>query len=68
MATTKTGVRVRKNALALRTSMRGMAEAIVAEKAVPRASIEAINALIGEASGVTKVVKTPQKFRTAVRI
>ena len=29
---------------------------------IPRASIDAINTLIGESSGVTKVVKTPRKF------
>ena len=39
-----------------------MAEAIVADRPIPRASIDAINALIGESSGVTKVVKTPRKF------
>ena len=51
-----------KDALALRTLMRRMVEAIVAGRPIPRASIDAINALIGEPSGVTKVVKTPRKF------
>jgi hypothetical protein len=41
-------------------------EAIVAGRPIPRASIDAINALIGESSGVTKVVKTPQKFGTVL--
>ena len=58
----KTGLRVWKDALALRTLMRRMVEAIVAGRPIPRASIDAINALIGEPSGVTKVVKTPRKF------
>lgn len=39
-----------------------MVEAIVADGPIPRASIDAINALIGQSSGVTKVVKTPRKF------
>ena len=48
--------------LRLRTLMRRMVEAIVAGRPIPRASIDAINALIGKSSGVTKVVKTPRKF------
>jgi predicted RNA-binding Zn ribbon-like protein len=39
-----------------------MAEAIVADRPIPRASIDAINLLIAKPSGVTKVVKTPRKF------
>ena len=62
MATEKTGVRIWKDALALRTLMRRMAEAIVADRPIPRASIDAINLLIAKPSGVTKVVKTPRKF------
>jgi predicted RNA-binding Zn ribbon-like protein len=58
----KTGVHVWNDALALRTLMRRLVEAIVAGRPIPRASIDAINALIGESSGVTKVVKTPRKF------
>jgi len=58
----KTGVRVLKDALALRTLMRRMAEAIVADRPIPRATIDAINLLIAQSSGVTKVVKTPRKF------
>ena len=42
--------------------MRRMVEAIVAGRPIPRASIDAINALIGKSSGVTKVVKTRRKF------
>jgi len=58
----KTDVRVWKDALALRTLMRRMAEAIVAHKPIPRASIDAVNLLISKPSGVTKVVKTARKF------
>jgi predicted RNA-binding Zn ribbon-like protein len=58
----KTGVCIWKDALVLRTLLRRMAEAIVADKPIPRASIDAINLLIAKPSGVTKVVKTPRKF------
>ena len=58
----KTGVRVWKDALALRALMRRMVEAIVAGGPIPRASIDAINELIGKPSGLTKLVKTPRKF------
>src|SRR5580693_8678101 len=50
----KTGVRVWKDAVALRSLMRRMVEAIVAGRPTPRASIDAINALIGKPLGVTK--------------
>src|SRR5271156_4849894 len=63
----KTAVRVWKDALALRTLMRRMVEAIVADRTIPHASIDAINLLIAKPSGVTKVVKTPRKFRTPIR-
>jgi hypothetical protein len=36
--------------------------AIVADRPIPRAGIDAINLLIAKPSGVTKVVKTPPKF------
>jgi predicted RNA-binding Zn ribbon-like protein len=58
----KTAVRVWKDALALRTLMRRMVEAIVAGDPIPRASIDAINELIGKPPGLTKLVKTPRKF------
>jgi predicted RNA-binding Zn ribbon-like protein len=58
----KTGVRVWKDALALRALMRRMVEAIVADRPIPRASIDAINELIGQPSGITRIVKTPRKF------
>ena len=58
----KTGVRVWKDALALRALMRRMVEAIVAGRPIPRASIDAINSLIGKPSGFTKLVKTPRTF------
>jgi len=58
----KTGVCIWKDALVLRTLLRRMAEAIVADRPIPRASIDAINLLIAKPSGVTKVVKTPRKF------
>jgi predicted RNA-binding Zn ribbon-like protein len=62
MATAEKGVRVWKDALALRTLMRRMVEAIVAGRPIPRASIDAINSLIGKPSGFTKLVKTPRTF------
>jgi predicted RNA-binding Zn ribbon-like protein len=58
----KTGVCIWKDALVLRTLLRRMAEAIVADRPIPRTSIDAINLLIAKPSGVTKVVKTPRKF------
>jgi predicted RNA-binding Zn ribbon-like protein len=58
----KAGVRVWKDALALRTLMRRMVEAIVADRPIPRASIDAINEFIGKPSGIVKVVKTQRKF------
>ncbi len=58
----KTGLRIWKDALALRTVLRLMIEAIVAGRPIPRASVEAINALISKPSRVTKVVKTPRNF------
>jgi predicted RNA-binding Zn ribbon-like protein len=58
----KTGVRVWKDALTLRALMRRMVEAIVADRPIPRASIDAINELIGKPSGIMRVVKTPRKF------
>src|SRR5580704_5008234 len=58
----KTAVRVWKDALALRTLMRRMVEAIVAGDPIPRAGIDAINELIGKPPGLTKLVKTPRKF------
>src|SRR5208337_1713948 len=58
----KTRVRVWKDALALRSLMRRMVEAIVAGGPIPRASIDAINELIGRPSGRTKLVKTPRRF------
>jgi predicted RNA-binding Zn ribbon-like protein len=58
----KTGVRVWKDALALRTLMRRMVEAIVARRPIPRDSIDAINSLIGKPSGFTKLVRTPRSF------
>ncbi len=58
----KTGVCIWKDALVLRTLLRRMAEAIVADRPIPRASIDAINLLIAKPSGVTKVVKTSRKF------
>jgi predicted RNA-binding Zn ribbon-like protein len=58
----KTGLRVWKDALALRTLMRRMAEAIVAGRPIPRASIDAINSLIRKPSGSTKLVRTPRTF------
>ena len=58
----KTGVCIWKDALVLRTLLRRMAEAIVADKPIPRASIDAINLLIAKPSGGTKVSKTPRKF------
>jgi predicted RNA-binding Zn ribbon-like protein len=39
-----------------------MAEAIVAGRPIPRASIDAINSLIGKPSGFTKLVRTPRTF------
>ena len=57
-----TSERIHKNALALRQVLRGMAEAIVAGRSVPAASIRVINGLIGRPSGTTKVVKTPDNF------
>jgi predicted RNA-binding Zn ribbon-like protein len=54
--------RVWKDALALRALMRRMAEAIVAGRPIPRASIDAINSLIGKPSGFTKLVRTPRTF------
>jgi predicted RNA-binding Zn ribbon-like protein len=57
-----TSERIHKNALALRQVLRGMAEAIVAGRSVPPASIRVINGLIGRPSGITKVVKTPDSF------
>jgi predicted RNA-binding Zn ribbon-like protein len=57
-----TSERIHKNALALRQVLRGMAEAIVAGRAVPPASIRVINGLIERPSGITKLVKTPDSF------
>jgi predicted RNA-binding Zn ribbon-like protein len=58
----KTGVRIWKDALALRVLLRRLVEAILADGPIPRASIDAINSLIGKPSGFTKLVKTPQTF------
>jgi predicted RNA-binding Zn ribbon-like protein len=58
----KTGVRLWKDALALRALLRRMVEAILADRPIPRASIDAISSLIGKPSGFTKLVKTPQTF------
>jgi predicted RNA-binding Zn ribbon-like protein len=58
----KTGGRIWKDALALRAALRRMVEAILAERPIPRASIDAINSLIGKPSGLTKLVKTPRTF------
>jgi predicted RNA-binding Zn ribbon-like protein len=58
----KTGGRIWKDALALRAVLRRMAEAILADRPIPRASIDAINSLIGKPSGSTRLVKTPRTF------
>jgi predicted RNA-binding Zn ribbon-like protein len=58
----KTGGRIWKDALALRPVLRRMVEAILAERPIPRASIDAINSLIGKPSSLTKLVKTPRTF------
>jgi len=58
----KTGVRVWKDAVALRALMRRLVEAIVGGRPIPRASVDAINALIGKPSGFTKLVKTARNF------
>jgi predicted RNA-binding Zn ribbon-like protein len=58
----ETGVRVWKDALMLRAVMRRMVEAIVEDRPIPRASIDAINSLICKPSGSIKLVKTPRTF------
>ena len=56
------GARLLKEARAFRAVLREIAEGIVADKPVPRSTIEAINALLSQRPGYPQLIRTSGRF------